>query len=75
MARSFQFTQDEKNAQAVLAKLGFRSESTILPNRMCFQHSIYEATTGRLRWASIHPDIFLSMAITVTLDRMERREV
>jgi hypothetical protein len=66
---------DEIKAREVLTRLGFTCESVFLSRRHgrddAYMHSIWDSA-GRLRWASVHADIFQSMAITATIEMLTK---
>lgn len=66
MPKQYIPTGTEANAQRVLTELGFYCKSTQLENGK-FCHSVSRNETDGLIAASIHPDIFLDLAITSTV--------
>jgi hypothetical protein len=63
----------EQNARRVLCALGYRAVTRRLSTGG-WMHSISHIETGKLRVASIHPDIYESMAVCYTLNKFEEEE-
>lgn len=60
----------EDNARRVLFALGYRPVTRRLPSGI-WMHSIYKISTGQLRIASIHADVYETMAVCYTMNKFD----
>jgi hypothetical protein len=72
--KTLNLTQDEKNARAVLETLGYWTITEPLRSREGYIYEIWDVKTSQLRWASVHSDLFVSIAITETLKYLSHKE-
>lgn len=68
-------TRQHINAKRTLEKLGYKCDSTLITepgaNQGEWAHVVSDPATGRLLAASIHPDVFQSLAISRTLVHLD----
>lgn len=64
----WEISPKEGQARRVLVALGYRSCSRRLPSGV-WMHSIYRISTGQCRIASIHADVYETMAIAYTVNK------